>query len=107
MDVMRSLLCSTAWNSAAVRRFLSGLNLSSGAKKIRSGYGMKHNDDVQRDVGPTFPAAIGSVRIGRRTFCLFASGCAIQRAVCGKIGNHKRSSNMEVKRAGSQPSAKG
>jgi quercetin dioxygenase-like cupin family protein len=42
----------------------------------------------------------------RRTFCL-AAGYAIHRAALAKGNDQKRSNKMEIKRAGSQPSAKG
>jgi quercetin dioxygenase-like cupin family protein len=46
------------------------------------------------------------MKMERRAFCL-AAAYAIQEAVSGKEKDQKRSNNMEIKRAGSQPSTKG
>jgi quercetin dioxygenase-like cupin family protein len=48
----------------------------------------------------------GWMKIERRTFCLLAA-YAMQEAVAGKEKDQKRNKDMEIKRAGSQPSAKG
>src|SRR3982750_4078935 len=67
---------------------------------------MRDNDDSRHCFLATIPELNRRVSIERRTFCL-AVAAAIRQVVSSKEKDQKRYRHMEIKRAGSQPSAKG